>query len=167
VFARRSSVSWRPVGAIAQLAERFHGMEEVKGSIPFSSTKKPQVTGLGFSGFRSQLGRVSNGVSNGNGQKLGSQLGVGSFLMKCGEGGRPVSTGNASAGRHTVPLRGHSLPRLRRRVSPLTVGRQVAREDDAVPVEGSGRFPLEDNRGEPVVGTCADQFDIGDAAEVG
>ena len=26
-------------GAIAQLAERFHGMEEVKGSIPFSSTQ--------------------------------------------------------------------------------------------------------------------------------
>ena len=27
-----------PYGAIAQLVERFHGMEEVKGSIPFSST---------------------------------------------------------------------------------------------------------------------------------
>jgi len=26
----------------------IHGMEEVKGSIPFSSTPKPQVTGLGF-----------------------------------------------------------------------------------------------------------------------
>ena len=29
---------FRRFGAIAQLAERFHGMEEVKGSIPFSST---------------------------------------------------------------------------------------------------------------------------------
>jgi hypothetical protein len=26
------------------LAERFHGMEEVRGSIPLSSTTKPQVT---------------------------------------------------------------------------------------------------------------------------
>ena len=61
-------------------------MEEVKGSIPFSSTKKPQVTGLGFTRFRNKLGRVSNGVSNGNGQKFGSQLRVGSFLMNRGEG---------------------------------------------------------------------------------
>ena len=28
------------LGAIAQLAERFHGMEEVGGSIPPSSTRK-------------------------------------------------------------------------------------------------------------------------------
>ena len=28
------------LGAIAQLAERFHGMEEVEGSIPSSSTRK-------------------------------------------------------------------------------------------------------------------------------
>ena len=35
-------------GAIAQLVERFHGMEEVRGSIPLSSTPKPQVSGLGF-----------------------------------------------------------------------------------------------------------------------
>ena len=27
-----------PFGAVAQLAERFHGMEEVRGSIPLSST---------------------------------------------------------------------------------------------------------------------------------
>ena len=27
-----------PVGAVAQLVERFHGMEEVRGSIPLSST---------------------------------------------------------------------------------------------------------------------------------
>ena len=27
-------------GAIAQLVERFHGMEEVRGSIPLSSTQK-------------------------------------------------------------------------------------------------------------------------------
>ena len=39
MIGSRSSVSLRPVGAIAQLAERFHGMEEVKGSIPFSSTR--------------------------------------------------------------------------------------------------------------------------------
>src|SRR5262249_10813587 len=29
---------WLPHGAIAQLVERFHGMEEVRGSIPLSST---------------------------------------------------------------------------------------------------------------------------------
>ncbi len=29
-----------PFGAIAQLVERFHGMEEVRGSIPLSSTPK-------------------------------------------------------------------------------------------------------------------------------
>ncbi len=27
-----------PYGAVAQLVERFHGMEEVRGSIPLSST---------------------------------------------------------------------------------------------------------------------------------
>ena len=35
-------------GAIAQLVERFHGMEEVRSSILLSSTPKPQVDGLGF-----------------------------------------------------------------------------------------------------------------------
>jgi hypothetical protein len=29
-----------PDGALAQLGERFHGMEEVIGSIPISSTKQ-------------------------------------------------------------------------------------------------------------------------------
>ena len=38
----------RRFGAIAQLVERFHGMEEVKGSIPFSSTPEPQFRSLGF-----------------------------------------------------------------------------------------------------------------------
>ena len=33
-------------GAIAQLVERFHGMEEVKGSIPFSSTPVLVATGI-------------------------------------------------------------------------------------------------------------------------
>ena len=32
-----------PFGAIAQLVERFHGMEEVRGSIPLSSTPKRQM----------------------------------------------------------------------------------------------------------------------------
>ena len=32
-------LGWRPLGAIAQLVERFHGMEEVRGSIPLSSTQ--------------------------------------------------------------------------------------------------------------------------------
>ena len=34
----RSPLRWSPLGAIAQLVERFHGMEEVRGSIPLSST---------------------------------------------------------------------------------------------------------------------------------
>ena len=33
-----------PYGAIAQLVERFHGMEEVRGSIPLSSTEEGLVT---------------------------------------------------------------------------------------------------------------------------
>ena len=32
-----------PRGAVAQLVERFHGMEEVRGSIPLSSTRSAQV----------------------------------------------------------------------------------------------------------------------------
>jgi hypothetical protein len=31
-----------PFGAIAQLVERFHGMEEVRSSILLSSTRKPR-----------------------------------------------------------------------------------------------------------------------------
>ncbi len=32
-------VSFLPCGPVAQLGARFHGMEEVKGSNPFRSTK--------------------------------------------------------------------------------------------------------------------------------
>ncbi len=32
-----------PDGAIAQLGERLHGMQEVSGSIPLSSTNFPQI----------------------------------------------------------------------------------------------------------------------------
>ena len=36
----------KPVsGAVAQLVERFHGMEEVRGSIPLSSTTKALLRG--------------------------------------------------------------------------------------------------------------------------
>ena len=38
-------------GAIAQLVERFHGMEEVRSSILLSSTKKPQVRRPGVLSF--------------------------------------------------------------------------------------------------------------------
>ena len=31
-------------GAIAQLGERLHGMQEVSGSIPLSSTKMPEYS---------------------------------------------------------------------------------------------------------------------------
>ena len=36
------------LGAIAQLVERFHGMEEVRGSIPLGFTKNPSVHAEGF-----------------------------------------------------------------------------------------------------------------------
>ena len=45
-------------GALAQLGERLHGMQEVRGSIPLGSTKPPQIKtfprpdGLGFCGIR-------------------------------------------------------------------------------------------------------------------
>jgi hypothetical protein len=40
-----------PIGAIAQLVERFHGMEEVRSSILLSSTGNPQVDRLGVPSF--------------------------------------------------------------------------------------------------------------------
>ena len=40
-----------PHGAIAQLVERFHGMEEVRGSIPLSSTEEGLVTDQAFVRF--------------------------------------------------------------------------------------------------------------------
>ena len=42
----RSAIGSRRSGAVAQLAERFHGMEEVRGSIPLSSTLKAPAYGL-------------------------------------------------------------------------------------------------------------------------
>ena len=44
-------------GAVAQLVERFHGMEEVRGSIPLSSTTKAQLRGV-LGGGRQELGGV-------------------------------------------------------------------------------------------------------------
>ena len=44
----RRSACYHPLpqlGAIAQLVERFHGMEEVRGSIPLSSTPNPRYGG--------------------------------------------------------------------------------------------------------------------------
>ena len=43
------------------LVERFHGMEEVKGSIPFSSTPKPLLDG-GFVASGGEPGLVLVGV---------------------------------------------------------------------------------------------------------
>ena len=37
-----------PIGGIAQLGERLHGMQEVIGSIPFTSTKKLERKFLGY-----------------------------------------------------------------------------------------------------------------------
>jgi hypothetical protein len=54
LYLRIGPLSSRPAqhcGALAQLVERFHGMEEVRGSIPLSSTKNPQVHARGFFAF--------------------------------------------------------------------------------------------------------------------
>ena len=42
-----------PDGAIAQLGERLHGMQEVSGSIPLSSTKFPALNSDSLKHFRS------------------------------------------------------------------------------------------------------------------
>jgi hypothetical protein len=44
-------------GAVAQLGERFHGMEEVRGSIPLSSTLLEDLTVL-CARFGSSVGPV-------------------------------------------------------------------------------------------------------------
>jgi hypothetical protein len=43
-------------GAIAQLGERLHGMQEVVGSSPTSSTSVPEPVAVGSNPFRDQLG---------------------------------------------------------------------------------------------------------------
>jgi hypothetical protein len=40
-----------PIGAIAQLGERLHGMQEVGGSIPPSSTKRETPITLSLKAF--------------------------------------------------------------------------------------------------------------------
>ena len=39
------------IGGIAQLGERLHGMQEVSGSIPLTSTIKVSRIGQSFQGF--------------------------------------------------------------------------------------------------------------------
>ena len=53
------------VGAIAQLGERLHGMQEVAGSSPASSTGDPPVA-IGSNPFRDHLGYWMEQVANGN-----------------------------------------------------------------------------------------------------
>ena len=43
-------------GAVAQLEERRHGMAEVRGSSPLSSTSGPGLTATGVNAFRDHLG---------------------------------------------------------------------------------------------------------------
>jgi len=42
-----------PYGAVAQLAERLHGMQEVRGSIPLSSTNNHSIWSVEVAGFLS------------------------------------------------------------------------------------------------------------------
>ena len=46
-----SNWHWNLSGGIAQLGERLHGMQEVIGSIPFTSTKKLKKSRNRFLGF--------------------------------------------------------------------------------------------------------------------
>lgn len=46
-FGRQSAIH----GAVAQLGERLHGMQEVVGSIPIGSTLKTPDASPGFFGF--------------------------------------------------------------------------------------------------------------------
>jgi hypothetical protein len=56
-------------GALAQLVERFHGMEEARGSNPLSSTRTgaplwtPEVWSMGVAGRVDQTVRISTPVS--------------------------------------------------------------------------------------------------------
>lgn len=50
-------------GAIAQLVARFHGMEEVAGSIPASSTRTRSVEPYSFSRMSSRLS-INSRVAN-------------------------------------------------------------------------------------------------------
>ncbi len=43
VTEQSHKTDWHYDGAIAQLGERLHGMQEVGGSIPPGSTKSPHV----------------------------------------------------------------------------------------------------------------------------
>src|SRR5579875_1210065 len=52
-------------GAIAQLGERLHGMQEVAGSSPASSTPRPEPVTVGVNAFRDGLGSWMDRVAAG------------------------------------------------------------------------------------------------------
>jgi prevent-host-death family protein len=52
-------------GAIAQLGERLHGMQEVAGSSPASSTPSPEPVTVGVNAFRDGLGSWMDRVAAG------------------------------------------------------------------------------------------------------
>ena len=52
-------------GAIAQLGERLHGMQEVAGSSPASSTPSPEPVTIGVNAFRDGLGSWMDRVAAG------------------------------------------------------------------------------------------------------
>src|SRR5579875_1925012 len=59
-------------GAIAQLGERLHGMQEVAGSSPASSTPRPEPVAVGIDAFRDGLGSWMGRVGAGEEVALGS-----------------------------------------------------------------------------------------------
>ena len=57
--AQRAAINWAddyPLGAVAQLGERCHGMAEVRGSSPLSSTPSPAETTIGAHELRERFG---------------------------------------------------------------------------------------------------------------
>ena len=51
------------LGAVAQLAERLHGMQEVRGSIPLSSTSNHSIWSVEVAGFLSYFRPDRSGSS--------------------------------------------------------------------------------------------------------
>ena len=68
VWAREfdfSTLDWDRLGAVAQLEERRHGMAEVRGSSPLSSTQAPSPTIVGSHEFRNLFGYYLDRVDAG------------------------------------------------------------------------------------------------------
>ena len=66
----------RSQGALAQLVARFHGMEEVRGSSPLSSTHYFSLSGLNRIGVISAFCLVLTGRGGQSGGLVGRAVGI-------------------------------------------------------------------------------------------